>query len=282
MIAIADSGSSKTDWVVIDNYGGEVLRLQMEGLNPYHLSKSAIYEFTKTAFSSFRHNNEISEIYFYGAGCANNQMKDVVKKGIGLVFHNADIQVESDILGAARALFQKKNGVAIILGTGSNTVLYNGNDIGKGIKSMGYILGDEGSGSVLGRQILQAYFRNEMADELALDLKETYKVSREIVLKRLYKTPAPNQYLASFSKFAGKHKNHPFVKQLIAQNFEDYFKYQLKILEVEKNMMLGVVGSIGYYFSDIFALIAKNHGYRNCSFLQHPIEGLLKYHINEL
>ena len=282
MIAIADSGSTKTDWLLVDNRGNVAHRLQMEGLNPYHLSQAAIYEFCKTAFASVEKLDSITSVYFYGAGCSSEKRNAEVRHAIAPVFPGAEIEVASDILGAARALFQRRKGIAVILGTGSNTVIYNGENIVKGIQSLGYILGDEGSGSYLGKLLLQAYFRNELEEELKRKFERKFEVNYNMVLENIYKQPSPNRYLASFAVFAGAHKHHPFINKLITQNFEDYFKFQLESLVADKNLTLGIVGSIGYHFNEIFSNIAKEYGYKIDLFLQKPIDGLLKYHGDEL
>ena len=282
MIAIADSGSTKTDWLIVDNQGNVVRRLQMEGLNPYHLSQAAIYEFCKSAFSSIEKLDAITSVYFYGAGCSGERRNEEVRQGIAPIFPKAVIEVSSDILGAARALFHRKKGIAIILGTGSNSVIYNGKEVVNGIQSLGYILGDEGSGAYLGRLILQAYFRKDLDKVLEGECEKKFDVNYNTVLENIYRQPAPNKYLASFSVFAGEHKHHPLINKLITRNFEDYFKYQLGNLDAEKNLPLGVVGSIGYHFSEIFTKIAARYGYEIKLYLQKPIDGLLKYHGDEL
>jgi len=282
MFVIADSGSTKTDWLIVDNQRDERRYIQMEGLNPYHQTSANITKLTQKAFAHYDKLKEISQVFFYGSGCATPEKNNEVKNGLLPIFSNAEMHIESDILGAARALFGRGEGMAIILGTGSNSVIYNGNSITKGIRSTGYILGDEGSGSYLGRMILQSYFRKEFDDELTHDFENMFEVNHATILENIYMKPAPNRYLASFAVFANRHLDNPLMMGFVTRSFEDYFNYQLSELQADKGLPLGVVGSIGFHFKEVFSSIAQQHGYKVDSYLQQPIDGLYNYHSNEL
>ncbi|OIP00328.1 MAG: hypothetical protein AUJ98_08280 [Bacteroidetes bacterium CG2_30_33_31] len=279
MIVIADSGSSKTDWLIFDKAGIEISRKQTIGLNPFHVSTSEITDLVQNTFKNDSFVNEIEKIFFYGAGCSAATRKSEILLALKVVFFKAKINIESDILGAARALFFDKEGVAIILGTGSNTVFYDGKKIVKSIQSLGYQLGDEGSGAVIGRKILQAYFRKELDIETEKKLNESFDLRLDKVLENLYKHSAPNRYMASFAKFAGENIDNIKISNLVAEVFQDYFKYQFASLNIDKSVKIGLVGSIAFHFQKIFCDIAEENSIFIEKILRHPIESLKKFHL---
>ncbi len=277
MKIIADSGSTKTHWVILSS-NGEKKSLFSEGINPYFLDASKIEEIVKACFQGIA-LQDVVEVYFYGAGCALPEKCSVVQKGLSKVFPQAIIQTNSDLLAAAHALFGAQEGVACILGTGSNAAVYNGNSFVDKIQSLGYLLGDEGSGSYIGKLLLQQYFRKEMPADLRVDFEAKFKLDTPEVLERLYKKPFPNRYLASFTTFVSEHPQSKFIQEIVRNAFRDFVKYQLSSLKIEEDMKIGFVGSIAYYFQDILKQELAKEGYSLSQILKEPIHNLVEYHL---
>ncbi len=284
MIVIADSGSTKTDWLICGENpanGEKEIRLSSMGLNPYHLTVEKIMTTVEETFADVE-TSEISKVFFYGAGCNSAELNAVLYNALTNVFSKSSVEIHSDIEGAARALFGRKKGIAVILGTGSNTVVYDGYKIVEGIQSLGYILGDEGSGAAIGKSLLQMYFHGKMEAALKADFEKDFALDLKSVLLSVYKKPGPNRYLASFAIFAGKHAGEPSIAAMLDDIFEEYFKIQLLPLARKYHYPLGVVGSIGHHFANIFAAKADKYGFELMQILKKPVEKLKEYHLNEL
>jgi len=276
MIIIADSGSTKTQWLIIsDNKQSEIIF--SEGINPYFLDVDEIRSIVKDCFSSFD-IAEVEKVFFYGAGCALAEKCAIVSSALSMEFSKASIQVASDLLASAHALFGSKQGVACILGTGSNAAVYDGANFTDKIQSVGYLLGDEGSGSYIGRQLLQAYLRKEMPKQLMHDFSEMFSLDRSVVLDHVYKKPFPNRYLASFTSFASEHYQSAFIQDTIRSSFHDFIKYQLNTLSFDKDLPVGFVGSIAFYFQDILRNELEIAHYNTGQILKEPIHNLMEYY----
>lgn len=277
MKVIADSGSTKTNWVVISN-SGEKTSLFSEGINPYFLDVQKIEEIVKASFNNIV-LQEVEEVYFYGAGCASPEKCGIVHSALTVIFPKADVETNSDLLAAAHALFGHNEGVACILGTGSNAAVYNGSDFIDKIQSLGYLLGDEGSGSYIGKLLIQQYFRKEMPADLRANFESKFKLDTSIVLESLYKKPFPNRYLASFTTFVSDYSQSNYIQELIRIAFRDFVKYQLSSLKIERNIELGFVGSIAFYFQDILKRELQKEGYKLASVIKEPIHNLVDFHL---
>lgn len=279
MNLLADSGSTKTEWVLFDKSSKSMVFRTM-GLNPYHNTDLQIHDELVQFKNSFE-NESFDNIYFYGSGCSGVQverMTAIFRK----IFDNSKIVIESDILGASRALFGQNQGIASILGTGSNSVIYSDGKIQRGIESMGYLLGDEGSGSVLGRQILLAWLRGKFDDKLTEHFNEKYKITPAIIRENLYQKPFVNRFLASFSIFASDNMHDKAIRKILLKHFNSYFKYQLLKLNESNNYKIGIVGSIGFYFQEIILEIASIYNLDINKIIQSPIDDLIRFHQNEL
>ncbi len=277
MILIADSGSTKTDWRIIDT-DGSIRQAKTVGLNPYYQDSASIAaELTQNLLSSVEGN--VSEIYFYGTGCAGDEPCAIVRRGLQAVFPTATtIEVDSDMLGAARGLCGHEAGIACILGTGSNNCLYDGRNIADKISSFGFWLGDEGSGGDLGKKLVLAFLHKEMPEDLAEKFAKRYGLNREIVLENAYKKPFPNRYFAGFSKFLFDNRNHPFAYQLVFEAFTVFLtKYVCKLPDYQK-YKVHFVGSVAFYYSDILRRAAAEKGIVVGVIMETPIAGLTLYH----
>jgi len=277
MILIADSGSTKTDWRLITANGG-IQQAKTIGLSPYYQDSASIAaELTQNLLPTI--TEKVTEIYFYGTGCAGEEPCTIVRNGLKAVFPTAEtLEVESDMLGAARGLCGHEAGIACILGTGSNNCLYNGRDIADKIPSLGFWLGDEGSGGHLGKVLVVAFLQKEMPEDLAEKFAKRYGLNREIVLDNAYKKPFPNRYFAGFSKFLFDNRAHPFAYQLVYDAFGVFLnKYVCKLPDYQQNKV-HFVGSIAFYYSDILRRAATEKGITVGYIMETPIAGLTLYH----
>jgi glucosamine kinase len=277
-ILIADSGSTKTDWVLLDN-NNIILQFQTIGFNPYFQSSEDIYTEIKNKLIPVLHDqlHSISQISYYGAGCSTPEKVQVVKQGLYLAFGNILSEVNHDLLAAARALCGKDKGIACILGTGSNSCLYDGKEVIENIPSVGYLFGDHGSGATIGRTFIQHYFDSK----LPIHLKTAFESAgfhREIILENVYKKAMPSKYLASIVSFLVNYNNDSYVKDLIKNCFLDFFDAQVSKYTGAKELPVNSVGSIGYYYRELLADAAKEKGFSIGNIIKSPIEGLIKYH----
>ncbi len=276
MILIADSGSTKTDWRVIDTHG-KVEQAKTKGINPYFQSTEEIQtELLKTLKPQV--NTGISEIHFYGAGCNSQEKNMVVQKALTGVFGDVFISVNSDLLAVARALCGREPGIACILGTGSNSCFFDGTTIVHHIPPWGTWLGDEGSGSVMGRQLVIHFLNQELPDQLMGSFEKRYPDLRETVMERVYRQSYPNRYLGQFSKFLFDHIKDPFVYEMVFSSFQKFLKRKvLKYPNAQKHP-IHFSGSVSFYFNTILREAAKDLGLHVKNITENPIAGLTLYH----
>lgn len=276
MILIADSGSTKTDWCVIEN--SEIkAQHQTSGINPVHQTKETIQDILAPVLQLLPCN----DIYFYGAGCSGSYtlfMSEILADTFQIPIEN--VHVHSDMLGAARAVCGHEAGIACILGTGSNSCYYDGNHIVDNIPPLGYILGDEGSGAVLGKYFLNALFKRELPEELCqLFLTESGLTYADII-ERVYRQPMANRFLASTSVFIGKHlDDYPELNQIIIDNFRAFFRKNVTKYQ-HPELVIGAIGSIANHYQSQLRAAAAIEGFRMGAIIKSPIEGLIAYHSN--
>lgn len=277
-ILIADSGSTKTDWCVCRN--GEIVQaLQTQGLNPYHQTEEVIAEvLTNELKSALRTElKSDTQVIFYGAGCANEAACSRVRNVIEAVLGLTDVQVYTDLLGAARALCGHKEGIACVLGTGSNSCLYDGKQIVANVPPLGYILGDEGSSAVLGRRLLSDCFKNQLPLALQEEFLKKYNLSQEKVLERVYRQPLVNRFLASLTPFLSEHREVPEVHKLLVESFTEFL--QRNVIQYRRPWLpINCVGSIASVFSAELKEAAEALGMEMGVILQSPMKGLIAYH----
>lgn len=275
MMLIADSGSTKTDWAWIEN-GTIVHRVTTAGINPVHQGEEDIEKVVEQLFP--RKNTSLKWVFFYGAGCIPEK-KGVVEKVLRKVFPDADrIEVESDLLGAARAVCQHQEGLACILGTGSNSCLYDGEKIVGNIPPLGYILGDEGSGAVLGKLFLNALFKGALPDGMKEDFLQSSGLSYPEIIQRVYRQPMANRFLASTSLYISEHLDVPALRELVKQNFRDFFHKNIAQYG-RHDLPVGAIGSIAYHYRDLLQEVADEEGYKLSTVAKSPMEGLVAYHL---
>jgi glucosamine kinase len=275
MILIADSGSTKTTWCIIDG-NNDVEKCITAGINPFLQSEKGIAVTLKNEFSLGK--GPFREIYFYGAGCANPEKNDKVRRPLGSFFGEAQIFVGSDLMAAARSLCGRNPGIAAILGTGSNSCFYDGTEIKKHVSPLGYILGDEGSGTVLGRKLLSDILKNQLPAEICTKFYDEYKYSPAEILDKVYRQPFPNRFMAQFTHFLAGNIAHPAIIKLVKQSFTEFFNRNIRQFPEAATMPVNVTGSIGWFFRDILNEAASDSGFRTGIITRDPMEGLLDYH----
>ena len=280
MIAIADSGSTKTLWVLSDGKGREY-EFKTIGFNPYFVTKEEVEKCITEAFPKEADAASISDVYFYGSGCSSCDNYAHLQAALANVFYKARINIYSDMLGTARALLKREAGVAAILGTGSNSCFYDGTEIVKNPVSLGYILGDEGSGATIGKTFIKRYLEGKFEAELTKQIFDETGETITTVLNSVYKGEHPNRYLANFTKTINKHIDHPQMQELMRQSFNDFFGNYVFLYPEYLKYRIGFCGSIAFHFSGILLEELEKIGYskENVLIINEVLPELLKYHL---
>lgn len=280
MILIADSGSTKCDWKLLEGET-EVGSVSTMGFNPYFHSE-AIISATLKVQKLFTDNAErVNEVYIYSAGCSSPELNKILENGLRAVFRKAKIMVDHDVLGAALAACQGEPGIACILGTGSNSCYYNGETIYEEIPSLAYILGDEGSGSWYGKQLLRDYlYKEPIPKELRQEL-ESQGHDKDSIRENIYMQEHANVYLASFMKTISKYRGTDYVNDMIHDGMQEFLHRHVCCFKNFREVPVNFVGSIAYYFQDILKEEAAKLGITIGNVIKKPIDGLVEYHLNQ-
>lgn len=277
MVLIADAGSTKTDWLFLTP-SKEHLTLKSDGLNPVVTSPTEIDQRLSVVFKDLSASNKVEKVHFFGAGCWNDSTCTIIHTALQKYFPNALIEVASDILGAVRASCGSQSGIVCILGTGSSTCLYDGHQIRTGVPSLGYILGDEGSGMYLGKELIKHYFYQELPADLHKEFDNLYHLDKETIIQKVYKEVGANQYLASYVPFLFKHKQHPFIQHLLKRVFNQFIERHLLKYPEHKALPIHFIGSIAFHFkTELIACLAENE-LQLGKILKQPIEALGSYY----
>ncbi len=279
MIIIADGGSTKTNWCLL-NKTGQKIYFNTEGYNPYFVSTEYIRDSLKKDLPSDLELDEITEVNYYGAGCSTDDKVKIVSDAMKSVFTNADVCVGHDLLAAARALLGLNTGFAAILGTGTNTGLYNGKDIVHNIDSAAYILGDEGSGCYIGKKLLTDYLRGYMPEVVRQRFWETYKLTADEVTDHVYTKPLANRFCASFSKFVYDNNVHAeYSRDIVKTSFVAFFENLVSHYPNYKDYTFNCIGSVGYNFRNVLEETAVEYGMKVGKIIRSPIDDLVQYHV---
>jgi glucosamine kinase len=278
---LADSGSTKTDWRLI-GAGGAITPFLTAGLNPYFVSSKEIADVIRHEIVPV--NPELPaltelEVYFYGAGCGTPESKALVKEGLLQVFPKAIITVNTDILGAAHALCGKESGMVGILGTGMNSCLYDGKQIAHKQPSLGFILGDEGSGAYLGKRLISDYLNKELPQELGDRMEKRFGLTVAGILKSVYSEKEPNRYLASFSKFIYQNLGESYCSDLVTDAFRAFFDKHICKYPSWQSQTLSCTGSVAFWFSNLLRRVAEEKGVRLDRVVESPIAALTLYYL---
>lgn len=281
MILIADSGSTKTSWLLTD--GRKVVQsITTSGYNPYYYKNTGLFDTIKSELLSQLSSIEIDKIFFYGSGCSSDINCTMVKSSLWQLFPNSLVEVNHDLYGAAVALLKNDKGIACILGTGSNSCNWDGHNIIQNVPSVGYLLGDEGSGTYIGMKVLKGILENKAPTEIANNFYNEYEISFEGVLNRIYNESKPNQFISKVSMFANKNINNTWVRSIVKQSFVDFIENQIKHYNNYQNLPVSFTGSIAYHFKQILLEACSENNIRIGIILKNPIEGLFTFHANEI
>ena len=281
MLIIVDSGSTKADWQIIKADGNRELHTTM-GFNPFFHDEDRIEAELKKEFVHDVKVDEAKWIYFYGAGCSDKMRCETVKRGLARIFKNAEtIEVLHDLLASARATCGIKPGIACIIGTGSNTCLYDGNDVTDNVSNLGYLLGDEGSGSHLGKLLIRAYFYRELPDDIITHFHEDFGSDKRAILNKIY-GEGPNVYLASYARFFSKHRDHFYIQKLASEAFTELIRRHILKYDGCHHVPIHFVGSVAYHFQDILKTTLEEHNLSLGVVIQKPIDALVNFHLKNI
>lgn len=274
MKLIIDAGSTKMEWVILE--GNSVKeRFCTDGFNPNYSPIQDLMILVETRFIA---SSNIASIYYYGTGCASEHSCLLIKEVFKQYFPKADIHVTHDLMAACHALFGHEKGIACILGTGSNSCVYDGERIVEQAVSLGYLLGDEGSGMHIGREVLRHYFYHLMPDDLSQKFDQAYHLTRDELIENLYHKEQPSRYMASFAEFAGKNQVQPYIHNLIKNCFTEFVEAFVCRYGSFKSMKISFVGSVAYHFRNVLEETISNFGLTMGEVMSSPTEGLLRYY----
>ncbi|MGV3706945.1 MAG: N-acetylglucosamine kinase [Arcticibacter sp.] len=276
MILVADSGSSKTDWILsID--GKNTIEFGTKGINPYFNSDKEISRLIANESVVKKYADQITEVYFFGEGCSNPDKREMVSNGLSTVFKNAFINVENDAIGSAYATCGNSKGFTCVLGSGSNIAFFDGESVHYGVHSLGFVLGNEGSGAYFGKELITSFLYETMPRGLRKAFKEQYQVDKEVVIKNVYQRPLPNIYLSSFTPFMDKYRSDEFVEDLLLKGLEKFVITHIVPYPDYRKYPCHFVGSIAWHFRDVLEVVCKKHHVQMGKILERPIGELLKY-----
>ncbi|MFA8436991.1 MAG: ATPase [Marinifilaceae bacterium] len=278
MILLADSGSTKTNWLCIQN-GQTKTQAQSPGINPFFQNEEEITNKLKKHLSDLA-TLPIKKIFFYGAGCAFPEKNQIVANALGNFFSNSnpEIQIESDLVGAARALCQHQPGITCILGTGSNSCYYNGEELEQNVSPLGFILGDEGSGAVLGRLLVSDFLKNQLPVNLAEKFQNKYSYSPAEILDKVYKQAFPNRFLAGFAPFLSENIEDTYCREIVVHQFNLFFQRNVLQYSRHRDLPIHFTGSVAFHFKELLRETGRTNGLNIGTILKDPMKGIVTYH----
>ncbi len=273
---IADSGATKCEWCLVHN--GKKKTIFTQGISPYFLNGEQIVAMLSKDLLPKIKNAEIDKVNFYGTGLSNEHNVVIIKKALKTLFRKSRIEVNTDLLAAARALCLKEKGIACILGTGSNSCYFNGKKIIKNSPGLGYVLGDEGSGAYLGKKVIQYYLYNTFDDDMRSRFDYKFQTNGLEILENVYKMPLANRYLASFAIFLAENRGHYMIENIIEDGLNEFFFNHLTKYNESWTQPIHFVGSISFGFKDVLQDLCNSYGFDLGRILKAPMQGLVKYH----
>ncbi|MEY2811198.1 MAG: hypothetical protein RLZZ390_83 [Bacteroidota bacterium] len=273
---IADGGGTKTEWRLID--GSTKKSFFTTGISPYYLSKTEIEQLLLKEFPASILKKQVGEIFYYGTGCKTKEKANLVAKALSALFPKAKVQVTHDLMGAAIATCGNQSGIVCILGTGSNSCVYNGKKMVNNSPGLGYILGDEGSGAYLGKKVVQHFLYGIFDEELKASFLKTFQTSNQEILHKVYKEPFANRYLAGFAKFLSLHRGHFMIENIIEDGLRDFFDQHLLQYPKHSSYTFHFVGGVAYHFRDKIAELCRDYGLSLGKIMQQPMKGIVHYH----
>lgn len=279
MIAIADGGATKCDWVLLDNNKNEVLRTQTIGFNPNVIQKDLIVSELLKNKELEKVKDQITQLFFYGAGCGFEANQLFLKGEMQKVFVNANIVVSEDLTAAAYSAYQGVPAIVCILGTGSNSCLFDGEEVYRELPSLGHLIGDEGSGSVIGRALLRDRYMKKLPEDLVQEFDVVYNgLTAAELVETMYNHPRSNAYLADFNRFVAERKTHPYLQNLVYKEFQKFFEYHILPYKQCHSVEINFIGSIAFIYEDILRSVASQYHLKVGVIVRKPIDNLIAYH----
>ena len=279
MKLVVDSGSTKADWIALDDNGNIQFTVSTLGLNPEVLTKEEVISRINDRFDIVQNKAIVKELYFYGAGCGTDRMKNHLADILKEVFENAHVEVKEDTYAAVFATTPRgEKAIVSILGTGSNCSYFDGEVLHQKIQSLGYLVMDDCSGNQFGRHLIRAYYFKTMPKELAEIFEKEYDLDADAIKHNLYKVPNPNAYLATFAKFLIQHKDHEFVREIVLNEMQRFVDLNIRQFDNCKEVPIHFIGSIAYYLKEELDMILTKNGMKLGNVFRKPIDGLIHYH----
>ena len=279
MILVVDSGSTKTDWIALNDKGEEIFSTQTLGLNPQMLSNEILNERIKNNFDIYKNRKSVNKLFFYGAGCGVDSTQERILKVFKSIFINSEFDIKEDTYAAVySAVDIGTPSIVNIIGTGSNCSYYDGKDVIQKVQSLGYVLMDYASGNYYGKYLIRAYYFNKMPENLREEFSKNYDLSPNTIKNKLYREENPNTYLAGFAKFLIDNKSNEYFKEIIFKGLERFIDYQILQYDDFSKVDIHYVGSIAYYLKDEITRIGEKYNLQTGRFIQRPITGLVDYH----
>jgi len=279
MIFIVESGSTKSDWVLLGPENSQNV-FASPGFNPYFHSADWIEEELKKVDGIMSIADQVSEIYFYGAGCSSDKLNAVVQEGLNRIFKNAKVYVDHDLVACAYATYKGRESISCIVGTGSNSCYFDGKTVSEVVPALGYILGDEGSGSYFGKKLIAAYLYHHLPEHLTKDFFDTYGFTKDALVEKVYCEPNANVFIASFMPFISKHSVEPYFQHMIEEGFRHFMQVHVCCYPNYKSSDLWFVGSIAGIFREALDRAAVSLGIKVTGVCSKPVEGLVDYHLS--
>jgi N-acetylglucosamine kinase-like BadF-type ATPase len=276
---IADSGATKAEWCVIENKKEKTFFTQ--GISPYFLSTEQISELIRAELVKKLKDQTVEEVFYYGTGCSNPENAKSVKKALKKVWPDAKVSVQTDLMGAARAVCGDQKGIACILGTGSNSCYFDGKKIVRNSPGLGYALGDEGSGAYLGKKVIQYFLYNTFDEDLRARFDARFVTNSSEILENVYKKPLPNRYLAGFTMFLAENRGHFMIENIIEDGLNDFFFQHLNRYPEVWKYPVSFVGSVADGFKDVITELCRSYEFELGTILKNPMQGLATYHRNK-
>lgn len=274
-ILIADSGFTKTDWRIVDETG-DISQARTAGINPYYQTEAEMLKEIQSLHSQVP--DRIDQIYYYGTGCSSGSNRAKIAGLLARYYPHAEIDVNHDLLAAARSLCGDQPGIACILGTGTNSCLYDGSKITANVPSLGWAIADEGGGTYLGKVLVTDYYRKDMPEHLRKIFKERFELTKDGFLTKIYQEPIPGRFLASFAKFINEHLSEPYMHELVYNAFKTFITKNVVKYEGYQEVPVHFTGSVAYYFGNLLRKVAAEEGIHVKHITEHPIAGLTLFH----
>ena len=281
MILIAESGSTKTDWVLVNN-NKEIIMFKTMGFNPFFHSSEFIADEIQNNKEFYEASKNVDKLYFYGAGCSSDEMNNIIKLGLSKIYPNSAVIVDHDLLACALSTYQGEPSISCILGTGSNSCYFDGKVLREEVPAIAYVLGDEGSGSFYGKKLLRDYLYNQLPESITKDFESQFGNAKADIFENVYMKPHANVYLASFMKFLNRHYHHEYVVNMIQHGMNEFMKIHVCCYPEHKSVKTHFIGSISKIFERELIQAANKNGVILGEIIQKPVDNLVNYHLNHI